>query len=176
MAKIQLLHLVAVRIRGVTGGRAHFLGRRKVPTMSHVLQQQTCFRKICFEHGGPKLVSCPGRHLTPFRPCRGPYGRRNHRHKSTKNGYPYSSSHYRIGVCIWPTLEEQKNFNSTYFHVLLRKSSTDETWTTKQCTKSCCSWSPSDNWGKMKICRSIRHLKRSNKKVRWRCASYKNRY
>jgi len=115
MAKIQLLHLVAVRIRGVTGGRAHFLGRRKVPTMSHVLQQQTCFRKICFEHGGPKLVSCPGRHLTPFRPCRGPYGRRNHRHKSTKNGYPYSSSHYRIGVCIWPTLEEQKNFNSTYF-------------------------------------------------------------
>jgi len=26
---------------------------------------------------------------------------------------------------------------------------------------------------KMKICKSIRHLKRSNKKVGWRCTSYK---
>jgi len=39
--------------------------------MSQVLSsvQYVCFRKTCFEHGGAKLASCPGRHLTSLRPC-----------------------------------------------------------------------------------------------------------
>jgi len=48
-------------------------GRRKVATMSQVLSsiQYICFQKDHrIEHGGAKLASCPGRHLTSLRPWR----------------------------------------------------------------------------------------------------------
>jgi len=36
----------------------------------YFLQQHICFPKgLKFKHGGAKLVSCPGRHLTPLHPC-----------------------------------------------------------------------------------------------------------
>jgi len=46
-------------------------GRRKVPTMSQVLSSTAHLlpKDARFEHGGAKLVSCPGRHLTSLRPC-----------------------------------------------------------------------------------------------------------
>jgi len=36
----------------------------------------------------------------------GPY----HKHRSTKSGYLYISTHYRNGVCTWPTLGGAKHF------------------------------------------------------------------
>jgi len=103
--------------------------------------------------------------------------------------------HYRIGVCTWPTniVERSKTFNSssyflcawfvyiahTFFsfywwerwwdanaetmhqQLLQLVSIIQELWITEE---------------KLRFVKSIRHLKRTNKKVGWRCASYKNRY
>jgi len=46
-------------------------GCRKVPTVSQVLPsiQYLLPKDLRFEHGGAKLVSCPGRNLTSVRPC-----------------------------------------------------------------------------------------------------------
>jgi len=66
-------------VRGMTrGGKGdtisraqnHFGGRRKLLTMSQVLSSSADLlpKDFSFEHGGSKLVSLPGCHLTPSRP------------------------------------------------------------------------------------------------------------
>ena len=56
------------------GGAKSLRGLPKSPKMSQVLSsmQYIFFPTTCFEHGGAKLVSCPGHHLTSLRPW--PYG------------------------------------------------------------------------------------------------------
>jgi len=63
--------------RGVTRG-AQLLGRRITTGMPKSLNNVTSTffntahllpKKLRFEHGGAKLASCPGRHLTSLRPC-----------------------------------------------------------------------------------------------------------
>jgi len=61
--------------------------------------------------------------------------------------------------------------------LLLQKSNADEMRTPKQCTNNYFSWSPSyrsvvieDKW---RFVKSIRHLKRSEINVGWRCATFK---
>ena len=64
------------RNEGEQGGRnspgaESLRGRRKVLTMSKVLSLAAHLlpKDLRFEHGGAKLVSCPGRHLTSLHPC-----------------------------------------------------------------------------------------------------------
>jgi len=49
----------------------HCGGRRKVPTMLQVLSSTAHLlpEDLRVEHGGAKLTSCTGRHLTSLRPC-----------------------------------------------------------------------------------------------------------
>ena len=56
------------------GGVKSLRGAPIIPTMLHV--DLLFFKKVClfpkdlrFEHGGAKLASCSGRHLTSLRPC-----------------------------------------------------------------------------------------------------------
>ena len=100
----------------------------------------------------------------------------------------YTVAHYRIGVCTWPTLRGAKHFNSTYFcklglytlHAHFFTTQNIYWWDANTETihqqllhlvfimQEC--WIIEEKW---RFVKSIRHLKRSNKKVRWRCASYK---
>jgi len=77
-----LFHLTLAQRRneGVARGRnfpgaESLRGRWKVLTMSQVLCLiAELFQKdLRFEHGGVKLVCCPGRHLTSLQPCFCPY-------------------------------------------------------------------------------------------------------
>jgi len=51
-------------------GAESLWGRRKVPTMLQALSSTAHLlpKDLKFEHGGAKLISCPGRHLTSLRP------------------------------------------------------------------------------------------------------------
>jgi len=57
--------------RIIMGAPNHCGGRRNVSTMSQVLSSTAYLlpKDLRFEHGGAKLVSCSGRHLTSLRPC-----------------------------------------------------------------------------------------------------------
>jgi len=61
--------------RWITAGAPNDCGgRRKVPTISQAFFFNTVQflpKDLEFEHGGAKLASCPGRHLTSLRPWRG---------------------------------------------------------------------------------------------------------
>jgi len=102
----------------------------------------------------------------------------------------YTVRHYTTGVSACPALRGARHFPSTsYFLFLVRTQCPDIFATQKQywwdansetiheqllhlvSIQEC--WIIEEKW---RFVKSIRHLKRSYKKIGWRCASYKNRY
>jgi len=67
----------ACTVRGVTTGGeippapGHYGGAEKSQQFQTQFLQYSNFlaKDLRFEHGGAKLASCPGRHLTSLRPC-----------------------------------------------------------------------------------------------------------
>jgi len=78
---------------GHYGGAESMRGRRKISTMSHVLPSVHLLPKdLRFDHGGAKLASCPGLHLTSLRPC-------THEGQERKNLTPIQPPEIRW---LWP--------------------------------------------------------------------------
>jgi len=109
--------------------------------------------------------------------------------KSTKMDI-HRVAHHITGVNMCPTLRGTKHFNSTsyffmldvynytvstYFYytkaIMMRRKHRNNSRTTTAFGLH--HTGVLNNWGKWRFVKSIRHLKRSNKKVGWRCASYK---
>ena len=110
--------------------------------------------------------------------------------KSTENGY-LTAAHHTTGVSTCPTLRGEKHFpstscfifmlgvytSSTYFYytkaILMRRKYRNNSQTTSAFGLLSTiqeRWIIEEKWS---FAKGIRHLKRSNKKVGWRCASYK---
>jgi len=103
--------------------------------------------KTCFEHGGPKLASCPGRHLTSSRPCRClPHStHKTHiwRHLLLYPGllWKYKGARMRAQRFLpWESIKTYKGYYENSLYRVFWRTSTEQSVQTAHTKESQCKW------------------------------------